>query len=229
MIIGGGMIANALQSIDEDTLLFFCSGVSNSGEENDEAFKREETILMSFTGTHRKLIYFSSYFVNFQNYSLNKYYQHKIHMEQLIRKSFNEYTIYRLPQVVGRSNNPNTLTNFIANKIIEQETLTLYSGARRNLIDIDDVVKVLNYANHNSLFINQSINLITPINYTIDEIVDTFTSVMDVKVLKEVIPSNEQELESLLEEEIKIVYTKLGITFDMFYLQNLIKKYYTRS
>lgn len=229
MIIGRGMIANELKEIDQDGVIFFCSGVSNSNEQNNQEFEREKKMLLSLIPTNKKLIYFSSYFVNFENYCKKQYYRHKVEIEQMIQNLFEEFTIYRLPQAVGKSYNPNTLTNFIANTLINNEVLPIYKGAKRNLIDIEDVKKVVNCANKYHLFYNQIINLIAPKNYDIDEIVTVFESIFDVESRKQYFVSNEVEFEILLSNELKELYTKLQINFDEFYLENLINKYYKRS
>jgi len=229
MIIGRGMIANELTEIDQDGVIFFCSGVSNSNEQNTQEFDREKKMLLSLTPTNKKLIYFSSYFVNFENYSKKQYYRHKIEIEQMVQSLFKKFTIYRLPQAVGKSYNPNTLTNFIANTLIDNEFLPIYKGAKRNLIDIEDVIKVVNYANKYHLFYNKTINLIAPTNYDIDEIVTIFESILDIQSRKQYFVSNEVEFDVLLTNEVKELYAKLQINFDEFYLEKLINKYYKRN
>jgi hypothetical protein len=45
MIIGNGMIANNLSKIDNDNVLFFASGVSNSLCNDENEFEREIKLL----------------------------------------------------------------------------------------------------------------------------------------------------------------------------------------
>ena len=130
MIIGKGMIANALKEIDMDEVLFFCSGVSNSQETNENEFLREKNLLKSYENSNKKIIYFSSYFLNFKQYLTNRYYSHKLEMEQIIQNSYENYTIYRLPQIVGNSKNLNTLTNYLFNKITNHEPLNIYKNTK---------------------------------------------------------------------------------------------------
>lgn len=229
MIIGQGMIARALMENDSDDTIFFCSGVSNSNEENDDAFRREMNILTALSNTDKKLIYFSSYFVNFESYMTKKYYQHKAEIEQTIQKTFANFTIYRLPQVVGKSTNPHTLTNFIAYKISNGESLSIYRGAKRNLIDLDDVVKIVSYANNHNLFTNQTVNLISPVNYDVNEIVHSFEEILQKRTVKHDLVSDEAEFTVLLSEEVQMLYAQLNIEFNKDYLINLISKYYKRG
>lgn len=48
----------------------------------------------------------------------------------------------RLPILVGRTSNPFTLINFLAN-VQEEKPITLHANACRHLLDIDDLVPVL--------------------------------------------------------------------------------------
>jgi len=229
MIVGNGMIANALKKIDKDDVVFFCSGVSNSNEQNEEEFIREKASLIAFANSDKKLIYFSSYFVNFENYLTKRYYQHKSEIEQIIQNSFERFIIYRLPQIVGKSSNPNTLTNFIADKIEKNEILPVYKKAKRNIIDIDDVALIIDYSNQHNLFCNQVVNLISPKSYNIDEIINVFESVMKIKANKKYLTSNEIEFDILLTNEMEKLFIMLQINFDELYLENLINKYYRRN
>ncbi len=229
MILGKGMLAKVFNKYDQDNIIFFCSGVSNSQEENSTAFKREKKLIDSFKDCDQKLIYFSSYFVNFENYLSKRYYQHKLEMEQLIQEYIKNYTIYRLPQVVGRSENPNTLTNFLAARIKGNEQLPIYNHAVRNVIDLDTVATVVNYANENRLFECQTVNLITPQNYQVSEIVQVLEKILGETASKINIESEEAGFDILLSNEMKDVYQKLHLYFDKTYLINLMEKYYKRS
>ncbi len=60
-----------------------------------------------------------------------------------IEHGSNKYLIIRLPIVVGKSNNPHTLTNFIYQSIKTGKPFNLYQHASRYLIDIDDVVRLV--------------------------------------------------------------------------------------
>ena len=227
MIIGSGMIARSFAQFDREDTVFFCSGVSNSSELKSEHFLREMKLIKSLSETHQKLIYFSSYFVNFDQYLTKAYYKHKLHAEQTISSMFSSFTIYRLPQVVGQSANPKTLTNFIKDKISKNELLSIYKGAQRNLIDVSDVAQVIDYANTNDLFINQVVNLVAPQNYDVLEIVRVFESIMQVMAHTEYLDNIvEDAFPVLLSSEMRDAYKQLKLNFDDSYLEKMIEKYY---
>ena len=99
MVIGNGLIASAFKKSyqNDDRYVIFASGVSNSNETNVNSFIREE-LLIRETLTKNKdkhFIYFTS-FIYFKKYGL-----HKIYMEDIIRGSGVDYTIFKLPQVIG--------------------------------------------------------------------------------------------------------------------------------
>lgn len=110
MIIGHGDIASSL--IDTNDLLFFASGVSNSAELDDREFYREEDLLLSQDKT-KHIVYFGSLCIFYSN---TMYARHKRHMESLVKEKFSNYTIVRLGNIAW-GKNPNTIINFLRNKI----------------------------------------------------------------------------------------------------------------
>lgn len=111
MIVGTGDIARVLPR-DRDDLLFFASGVSNSGENRPEEFIRELNLLSS-QPVDKRLVYFSSLSVF---YSETRYAHHKLAMEAYIKENFPQYAILRIGNITW-GDNPHTLINFIRNKI----------------------------------------------------------------------------------------------------------------
>ena len=229
MIIGTGMLAKAVQSIDNESCLFFCSGVSNSNEENVEKYEREVQLLEQSFGTKQKLIYFSSYFVNFDSFLKRKYYRHKSNIEGLILNNFSNFLIFRLPQIIGFSTNKNTLTNFLYDAIVSNSTINVFKNAKRNVIDIDDVVKVVNLAINQNLFNDQIVNLVGLKNYSVDDIIFLLEQVTNKRAIKKQSIIEEPDYEILISEQMISLYQLLNIQFDHLYLERIIKKYYTEA
>lgn len=144
MIVGKGLLAGAFEphfGTDPD-IVIFASGVSNSSETRPEAFERERALLQRSLGEGRKrLVYFSSCGVTAPRSEFNAYMQHKQSMESSVLRAPGG-VVLRLPQVVGRTNNPHTLTNFLRDRIVSGEHFTVWMHAERNLIDVDDIVKI---------------------------------------------------------------------------------------
>lgn len=121
MIIGNGDVAKALKDIDRDDLIFFASGVSNSGEVPESEYIREKDLLFSLPkstvfredGERRRLVYFSSLCIY---YSDTRYAKHKMEMEVLVKRNFHKNTIVRLG-LIDWGDNPNTLINYLKNRL----------------------------------------------------------------------------------------------------------------
>lgn len=226
MIVGKGMIANAVKKIDNENYIFFCSGVSNSKELRDSEFEKEKTLLSKYYCKDKCLVYFSSYFVGFDSYLKQEYYKHKLAMENLIKEKFTNYKILRLPQVVGFSKNSNTLTNYLYKSIVADMEIKVFKGVERNLIDIDDIVTLLKYINYNSLFINDTLNIISTKNFKIEKIIEELELIIGKKAIKAFEETEENSFDVIIKYEILKLYKLLNIEFDDEYLKNLIKKYY---
>jgi nucleoside-diphosphate-sugar epimerase len=145
MIIGNGLVANSLKSIDTADNIFFASGVSNSLETRSSEFHREFTLLKANLTKHseHKFIYFSTLSINDQSKQDSHYVLHKLAMEEYIKNHAKQYLILRIGNIVGKGGNPNTLFNYLKNQITHNHTFTVHSQARRLLIDMDDITEFL--------------------------------------------------------------------------------------
>lgn len=83
-------------------------------------------------------MYFSTCSVTDPDRNNTPYVAHKRDMEALVAARPG-HIILRLPQVVGRTDNPHTLTNFLAERIRRGLPLEVWSRATRCLIDVDTV------------------------------------------------------------------------------------------
>jgi nucleoside-diphosphate-sugar epimerase len=141
MIIGRGLIAGIFAQYDEDDLLIFASGVSNSLEVRAAEFEREKSLLINSLNSYpdKKIIYFSTCSICDPSKEESPYVLHKLAMEQLIEKHADRYIILRVGNVVGHGGNPNTLFNFLSNCIRNDLHFTLHSKAGRILIDAEHI------------------------------------------------------------------------------------------
>lgn len=109
-IVGHGDIASVLP--EQDRLLFFASGVSNSQETRESEYQREVDLLRQ-QDRRRHLVYFSSLAVF---YGDSRYVEHKKLMESLVKKRFEGHTIVRVGNIAWGTN-PHTLINYLKHKI----------------------------------------------------------------------------------------------------------------
>ncbi len=141
MIIGNGLIAKSLQDIDSDAVLFFASGVSNSLETKESEFQREFTLLQDALTTypHLRFFYFSTLSILDQSKKESQYVHHKKAMEEYIAQHAGNYLIIRIGNLIGKGGNPNTLFNFLKNKILQNDSFEIHTEARRLILGIEDL------------------------------------------------------------------------------------------
>jgi hypothetical protein len=144
MVIGKGLVAENLSAFaNDDTVLIFASGVSNSKETAASAFLREENLLLSFQDTPARLVYFSTCSIFDPSSRGSLYVKHKKKMEELIALHFKNYLILRLPLLIAKTSNPFTFFNFIATSILKQERIRVQSNAWRYIFDAQDLKNLL--------------------------------------------------------------------------------------
>ena len=114
MIIGNGDIASVLT--DRVDVIYFASGVSNSSCTDWHEFQRERDLLLK-QNKFQHLVYFSSLSIY---YVKTPYTNHKRIMENLVKDNFATSTIVRLGNITW-GDNPNTLINYLKNKIKNKE------------------------------------------------------------------------------------------------------------
>lgn len=223
MIIGNGLIASAFANYDNNDVIFFASGVSNSLETNDNEFLREENLIKKVIDENPEKIflYFSTCSIYDSTKFDSKYVLHKQKMEQLIIENCKKYLIVRISNAVGKGGNKNTLVNYLYDSIQNERSLIVYSLAKRNLIDVEDIKNIcLHFIKYN--IDNQIINIASPENYFIEELIhwiEEFTG-------KKAIYRREK-----LGEDYPISITDIQFYFQNFnkekYFNNILKKYYS--
>lgn len=171
MIIGNGQIAQALTKYSSKGIVFFASGVANSGCVEQSQFNREKNLLKkSLAICDGKFVYFSSCALSAFGYPLNMYYDHKLKMENLVRDIADSYLIIRLPQVLGDFKRHPTIFNYFLFSILSGSHFNVCDKAYRYVIDIDDVAHVAHgiASNYGE---NQIVDLANPFRYSVLEIV----------------------------------------------------------
>lgn len=182
MIVGNGLIAEAFKARYEHdrTVVIFASGVSNSSETSEQAFLRERQLLLETLRTAEgKFVYFSTCSLTDADRRATPYAVHKLEMESLVL-AYRDALVFRLPQVVGHTPNPHTLTNFIASRIANAERFSLWTKALRSLIDVDDIASIAT-AMIDRGFSGQVIDLAAPGALTMMELVETMERMLGEK------------------------------------------------
>ena len=228
MVIGNGFIGSRFNVYNNiKNIVIYASGVSNSRESDILAFERERNLLMTTVENHKKnlIVYFSSNSICDPNFSNSPYVNNKIFCENYLMNNHDMYLIIRLPQVVGNSKNPYTLTNYIYNRLLNNEPVEIINDIERNCIDIEDVFiatdRIINSNNFNLV-----LNLGNPRNITINKIVEIFKNQLNSN--SEVLISSKIEaapfsIDLTSTREIIKDYDKY---FNEFYYERLFLKYY---
>lgn len=229
MIVGKGLIANAFQNFfsDDENFYIFASGVANSKTLSREDFERERNMLNEHILKSPKnslFVYFSTCSIYDPGAATSFYVKHKIDMESIV-KSCPRYLILRLPQVVGRSNNFHTLTNFLYRKISLEQKFDLMLNAKRNIIDVDDVTLISNEIIRCDNHTNEIINIANPISTSVLDVVGIFEDILRKKA-----HFNPKQSGSSYEIDIthiRPIIKVLGLRFGNNYVKNTLSKYYS--
>ncbi|MBO9170450.1 NAD-dependent epimerase/dehydratase family protein [Rhizobium sp. L245/93] len=225
MIIGGGLVASAFAPYFEydPKVTVFAAGVSNSSETREEEFRREETLLVSSLAVAGQLLYFGSCSVFDREMAETHYVRHKLKMEALVGRAVGN-AVFRLPQVVGKSPNPNLLTNFLYRKIKSGEHFNVWKNARRNLIDVSDIAAIVAHLMRAHGALGGVYNIACPFSISILGLVETFEAVLGQKANYSLIDAGAGYAIDV--PEVLRASIELGISFDGGYVERTIRKYY---
>lgn len=227
MIIWNWLIANAFKYYENnDNVLIFASWVSNSQNKDLLLFKKEIDLLEKTLkeNPNKLFVYISSCSIDDETMKNSLYVKHKINAENTIKYLSKNYLIIRTSNPVWKTKNPNTLLNFLYEKIVSWENFNIWINARRNLIDVKDLFKISKEIIDNNLFNNSTINIANKLYFDILEIVNIFENITKYKANYTI-----EELwwtPNINIENIENIIEKLNINFDKSYLEKLIKKYY---
>ena len=225
MIIGNGLLASAFRPYFQDApeIVVFASGVSNSRETHELAFLRERDLLMEALDTERFFLYLSTCSVDDPELLETPYVIHKQQMESLVRTS-RDYAIFRLPQVVGTTHNPNTLTNYLYNQIVSGTHFQIWRHAKRNLIDVDDVAPIVAHLLKTCPVNRTTTNVACPFSVSILQLVATLELVTGKRASYEIVETGGLYI---IDSSIAVeAASQIGIVFDESYIEHLIRKYY---
>jgi len=230
MIIGNGLVARAFETYKNDEgVLVFASGVSDSKNSTAEGFERETRLLTQAIrdNNDKTLVYFGTTSVNDPDLINSAYVQHKLAMENLIQQAGISFHIFRLPNLAGSSGNPNTVLNFLYTCVQHNKPFDLWVQSERNIIDIDDVYKTAHYIIQQAVFTNKIMNIANTKNYPVKYIVGCIEDACGKKALyRQVAKGSGFNIELAGTAGI---YALLGITFNQHYLPGILQKYYARK
>lgn len=187
MIVGRGLIANSLLQYDDESFVFFASGVSNSGLDDEGEFLREKLLLHETMkrNADKHLVYFSTCMVSTTN-PANPYSAHKLSMEKLVQQ-YKNWTVFRLPNLVGKGGNPNNLVNFLVTNVKEKSRVTIQENAKRSILEANDMARLtIAFLSHGSN--KRFVDLVLEDAISIFEILETITENLGREAVLHVVP-----------------------------------------
>jgi nucleoside-diphosphate-sugar epimerase len=209
---------------DDNNIIIFAAGVSNSNETRESEFEREKELLVQTTDniSSEKIIYFSTCAMYDTYFDDNKYTKHKLYMESYIKKNVKNFIIVRLSQVMGKSNNKQQLMGFLYDKILNNEEFELFN-IDRNIIDVHEVKKILEYILVNHLFNRETINIANPKNINMVTLVHTMENILKKKAIYSI--KNLEGSFCIDIEKISSIMKKLNL-FKPTYMRDILKMNY---
>ena len=226
MIIGNGLIASLFTDCDQENIIFFASGVSNSLETQKEEFLREENLIKkTITENPNKVfIYFSTCSIYDSSKAESQYVLHKLKMEQIIIQICPQYLILRLSNAVGNGGNPNLLMNYLVRSVKNNEIINVHTKATRNLIDVEDIKNITNQLIDKQYF-NKIINIAYPENYTIIEILEIMEKFYQTKLYLNLVKSGSGY--GIDTHDVESYFIQHALTNKETYLHKILEKYYS--
>lgn len=226
MVIGSGMMAKAFfEFVNDDSVIVFASGVSNSKETDPAAFQKEMLMLLNLKGTSATVIYFSSCSIFDSSLSSSLYVEHKKKVEKFIEENFEKYWIFRLPNVIGSSNNSHTMVNYFHNALLNNDAFELHKNAFRYFIDVDDVQSVIKKIIKYNTLDKGCYNLLFPFPYNVLHIVELLEKMLNMKG-NYIVKESEGALYNVKVSNQLLPYIKFDINEPEKYIKEIISKYY---
>lgn len=228
MIIGSGLLAHAFSHafLQREDVCIYAAGVSNSSCTDAHEFARERQRLVDAlrqTMHVDAFVYFGTCSVADPEARNTPYVQHKLAMEQVVY-THPRNLILRLPQVAGKTPNPHTLLNFLYARISRSESFSLWSKAKRNIIDVVDAASIAQQLIANNSARNTTLNIANVVNYPMADIVSAMERAVGKRAVYDVV---ERGSEYLIDTSaILPVLEKAGVKFGKDYLEKVIDKYY---
>ena len=225
MVVGNGLIAKQFKKYNNnDDVIIFASGVSNSKETNAEAFEQEFNLIKSYLSKESLFVYFSTCSIYDNSLIESNYVKHKLQVEDFIKANFERFLILRLPNMVGLTKNPHTFFNYFFNSINNGDSILIQKNAVRYFMDVEDLSIILDMIIEDNVMINQLINISYRNAITIPEAVSLFEEELNKKANVSLISSGNNYV--VPDEYFYTLYSKvnsINVTDD--YTRNCFRKY----
>ena len=222
------MLATAFSSFGEDErVLVFASGVSNSLETRASAFAREESLLRETRRRHPDmvLVYLGTCSVDDPDRGGTPYVQHKLAMEALLERSASPWIVLRLPLAIGSARQAHTLAPYLYERIVRQERFKVWEKATRYPIDVEDAVRIAARLIATPELLGRRINVALRAFHVLD-FVRVMESIIGHPATYDLVPKGSHYPISC--PEVRALEKALGLDYSEQYIERVLRKYYSR-
>lgn len=112
MVIGRGAIASIIN--DRSGFIFYANGASNRKPLTQNVIDKEIKEVLSYSKSQDMFVYFSGLNIYYKDGGRKDYTEFKLMMEELVKKNFTNYCIFRIGSITW-GDNPNTIVNYLKN------------------------------------------------------------------------------------------------------------------
>jgi len=227
VIVGSGVVARAFRPhlMHLPRVCIYAAGVSNSRCTDPREFERERERLAAATADLDPdwlLLYFGTCSAEDPASRDSAYVQHKRAMENWVARRA-RHLIVRLPQLAGRTPNPHTLLNYLHARIVRSERFQVFRGAERNIIDVDDVARIVVELVREGACA-ETVNVACTHSVAILDVVQCMADVVGHRALFDIIDAGAGYAIDTV--RIRLALTRCGVSFTDDYLRRTIQKYY---
>ncbi|MDX3103788.1 NAD-dependent epimerase/dehydratase family protein [Nonomuraea angiospora] len=242
-VVGDGMIARAFVNsrMRMDDVVVFAAGVSRSTTTEAAEFHREADLLhkaiSDARAARRRLLYFSTASAHLYGNGdgsprseedpvrpTSAYGRHKAAMEERIRTSGVDHLILRVTEVVGPHQRRHQLLPALFSQVSDG-VVTVYRGARRDLVDVADLVTIAAELLSGDLR-HATVNIASGHPVTAEEIVSYLMTLSGRAVTKVYVdtPANDYNVSTKRMAQHAPSTARMG--FSPTYYRNVIDRYY---
>jgi nucleoside-diphosphate-sugar epimerase len=229
MIVGNGIIAKAFLTYKEnDEVLIFASGVSNSTNLDQAQFERERLLLRTTIKENptKTLVYFSTCSILDPSVNNGAYVAHKIAMEILVKENASRYLIVRLSNIVGVGGNEKTLINYLYQAVQKEKAIELWAQAERNVLGQEDMVYIVSEILNNQSR-NQTLNVASATNLKVVAMLQSIERLQNKKAIYSIIDKgNPLPIDTAaIAPYLKVIEAEKGT--GILYFETLLANYYS--
>jgi nucleoside-diphosphate-sugar epimerase len=227
LIVGCGMMAQAFAPFRNDQgVLIFASGVSDSLETRPSEFAREKSLLAKARSEHpdKLLVYFGTCSVEDPDRARTPYVAHKIGIESLLEDAGSPWMVLRLPLAVGPDRKGHTLAPFLYQRISRGERFEVWEHATRYPVDVADVLRIAQRFISTRALWSRRINVALRA-FPVLEFVRVMQSIVGRRALYDLVPKGGHY--PIHCPEVAALAQKLNLDLSDRYLECILRKYFS--